>query len=355
MLNIDQRENMWPTWANRAGQDSFCLSLATPFSPFHTCLIRVPLLSMTEFKNWTQAKIYPNLTEAWNAWCHQPIGSTHIQFETWCENRKIPRNDLGSQAVAIADLKLISTEPQEFGLLGSVPDNGLPSGVFSSPGSPFILDEQVQLTVGLQTQERHLILFSDVLVIAKSKTSSCLKLKKQMHLSEVWTGTCLSKVTEKKMSPENSFVIGWPITNYVVTFRHINEVKQNDYLKNVTLQIIVLDDDNCSSTTAINVSNVETAESVMKKTVLQLGLPGRTSEHHLWVVSGKDEPAYPLIGHEYLFSITLSCLQDSADQQQRISLLGDGTEASFLAQLLKEKQCQFVLKPRLQAPLHLRR
>lgn len=22
----------------------------------------------------------------------------------------------------------------------------------------------------------------------------------------------------------------------------------------------------------------------------------RTSEHHLWVVSGKDEPAYPLIG-----------------------------------------------------------
>lgn len=42
-----------------------------------------------------------------------------------------------------------------------------------------------------------------------------------MHLSEVWTGTCLSEVTEKKMSPENSFVIGWPITNYVVTFRYL--------------------------------------------------------------------------------------------------------------------------------------
>ncbi|RMC20338.1 hypothetical protein DUI87_01187 [Hirundo rustica rustica] len=270
-------------------------------------------------------------------------------------------------------------------------DNGLPSGVFSSPGSTFILDERVQLTVGLQTQERHLILFSDMLVISKSKSSSSLKLKKQVHLSEVWTGTCLSKVTEKKMSPENLFVIGWPITNYVVTFSsadvkerwlsallwHTNEVKQNDYLKNLTLQIIVLDDDNCSSTTvgedearkpykydcldsenvksvseielkalpraaawqlrarphipynkphllkpnfrdlsstfihtvlestaeklflqttAVNVSSVETAESVMKKTLLQLGLPqGRTSEHHLCVVSGKDEPAYPLI------------------------------------------------------------
>ncbi|XP_039578534.1 rho GTPase-activating protein 20-like [Passer montanus] len=261
---------------------------------------------------------------------------------------------------------------RETTLSSSHSDNGLPSGVFSSPGSTFILDERVQLTVGLQTQERHLILLSDVLVITKSKSSSSLKLKKQVHLSEVWTGTCLSEVTEKKMSPENSFVIGWPITNYVVTFssadvkerwlsallQHINKVKQNEYLKNLTLQIVVLDDDNCSSTAEVNVSNVETAESVMKKTLLQLELPGRTSEHHLWVVSGKDEPAYPLIGHEHPFSIALSCLRDSADHQQRTNnntLLPDGTEASFLAQLPKEKQCLFVLKPRLQAPMQLRR
>ncbi|KAJ7411892.1 hypothetical protein BTVI_48255 [Pitangus sulphuratus] len=198
---------------------------------------------------------------------------------------------------------------RETTLSSSHSDTGLASGLFSSSGSTFILDERVQLTVGLQTQERHLILFSDVVVIAKSKSSSSLKLKKQVHLSEVWTGTCLSEVTEKKMSPENSFVIGWPTINYVVTFSsaavkerwlsallwHISEVKRNEYLKNLTLQIFVLDDDNCSSTTTVNVSNVETAESVMKKTLLQLGHPDRTSEHHLWVVSGKDEPAYPLI------------------------------------------------------------
>ncbi|XP_074771509.1 rho GTPase-activating protein 20-like isoform X1 [Athene noctua] len=261
---------------------------------------------------------------------------------------------------------------RETTLSSSHSDNGLPSGLFSSPGSTFILDERVQLTVGLQTQERHLILFSDVLVIAKSKSSSSLKLKKQVHLSEVWTGTCLSEVTEKKMGPENSFVIGWPTTNYVVTFSsadvkerwlsallwHINEVKQNEYLKNLTLQIFVLGADNCSSTAAVSVSNVETAESVMKKALLQLGLPGRTSEHHLWVISGKDDPAYPLIGHEHPFSIALNCLRDSADQQQGTNnntLLADGTEASFLHQLPKEKQCQFVLKPRLQAPMQLRR
>ncbi|XP_009632823.1 rho GTPase-activating protein 20 [Egretta garzetta] len=261
---------------------------------------------------------------------------------------------------------------RETTLSSSHSENGLPSGLFSSPGSTFILDERVQLTVGLQTQERHLILFSDVLVIAKSKSSSSLKLKKQVHLSEVWTGTCLSEVTEKKMGPENSFVIGWPTINYVVTFSsadvkerwlsallwHISEVKQNEYLKNLTLQICVLDADNCSSTTAVNVSNVETAESVMKKTLLQLGLPDKTSEHHLWVISGKDDPAYPLIGHEHPFSIALNCLRDSADQQQGTNnntLLADGTETSFLDQLPKEKQCQFVLKPRLQAPVQLRR
>uniref|UniRef100_A0A8D0HPR4 ARHGAP20 PH domain-containing protein n=1 Tax=Sphenodon punctatus TaxID=8508 RepID=A0A8D0HPR4_SPHPU len=90
---------------------------------------------------------------------------------------------------------------REIILSSSHPDNGLPTGVFGSPNSVFILDERVQLTVGLQTQERHLFLFSDMLIIAKSKSSSSLKLKKQVRLSEVWTGSCLSEVSEKKLSP----------------------------------------------------------------------------------------------------------------------------------------------------------
>ncbi|XP_040428434.1 rho GTPase-activating protein 20-like isoform X2 [Cygnus olor] len=96
----------------------------------------------------------------------------------------------------------------------------------------------------------------------------------------------------------------------------------------------------------------------MRKTLLQIGLPGRTNDHHLWVISGKDEPAYPLIGHEHPFSIALYCLRDSVDQQQGTNnntLLADGSETSFLEQLPKEKQCQFVLKPRLQVPLQLKR
>lgn len=63
-------------------------------------------------------------------------------------------------------------------------------------------------------------------------------------------------------------------------------------------------------------------------------------------------------GHEHPFSIAVSSLRDSADQQQGTNdntLPADGTETSFLDQLPKEKQCQFVLKPRLQAPVQLRR
>lgn len=63
-------------------------------------------------------------------------------------------------------------------------------------------------------------------------------------------------------------------------------------------------------------------------------------------------------GHEHPFSIALNCLRDSVDQQQGTNnntLLADGSEASFLEQLPKEKQCQFVLKPRLQVPLQLKR
>ncbi|KYO38343.1 rho GTPase-activating protein 20 [Alligator mississippiensis] len=261
---------------------------------------------------------------------------------------------------------------REITVSSSHPDNGLPTGPFSSPNSVFILDERVQLTVGLQTQERHLFLFNDMLIIAKSKSSSSLKLKKQVRLSEVWTGTCLSEVTEKKLSPEHSFVIGWPTTNCVITFSssevkerwlttllwQINETKQNEYLKALSLQILVLDIENCSSTATVNVSNTEIADNVIKKTVHQLGLPGRPSDYHLWVISGKDDPAYPLIGHEHPFSIVLSSLQDTVDQHQGTNnntLLADGTEASLLDQLPKDRQCQFILKPKPQAPTQLRR
>lgn len=69
LRNIDQLTNMWITWANQTGQESICLSLATPSDPFCTCLIGVPLASMEEFGPWTKTMMHKNLNEAWSSWC----------------------------------------------------------------------------------------------------------------------------------------------------------------------------------------------------------------------------------------------------------------------------------------------
>lgn len=54
---------------------------------------------------------------------------------------------------------------------------------------------------------------------------------------------------------------------FSLTFRHINEIKQNEYLKNLTLQIVVLDDDNCSS--------VSKAKNLLIRSRLHRGLWSR--------------------------------------------------------------------------------
>ncbi|XP_070615713.1 rho GTPase-activating protein 20-like [Erythrolamprus reginae] len=261
---------------------------------------------------------------------------------------------------------------REIILSSSHGDNGLPAGAFSNPDSNFILDERVQLSLGLQTQERHLFLFSNMLIVAKSKSSSSLKLKKKVHLSEIWTGSCLSEVSEKKMSPDTSFVIGWPTVNYVVTFSssevkerwlstllwHIYEMKQTEYTKSLPMQILVMDREKSSSNTALSISNMETADNIIKKATEQLGVPGRPSDYHLWVNSGRDNPAYPLIGHEHPFSIILGCHRGSMDQMRGPSnglLLPEKYETSLLDQLPSSRRCQFILKPKPQAPVQLRR
>ena len=46
----------------------------------------------------------------------------------------------------------------------------------------FLMDTQVKYTIGLQSQERNLFLFNDLLLIAKERSSSHFKLKDQVIL-----------------------------------------------------------------------------------------------------------------------------------------------------------------------------
>ncbi|KAL4630821.1 rho GTPase-activating protein 20-like [Arapaima gigas] len=232
---------------------------------------------------------------------------------------------------------------------------------FLSRGTVLIMDDHAHLTTGLQTQERHLFLFSDTLVVAKAKSSSSLKLKQQVRLCEVWLSSCVREVAERKLSSSNSFVIGWPTTNCVVTLSsseakekwlsalqwHIHKLRQEEHPNKIAIRITLLAAGDATSTTTVQVSNTDTAEMVVKAAAEKLGLSGRPTDRRLWVFSGKEEPPYPLIGHERPFSIAMNCLRDSVDQPHLANnniLAADGT--LDLDQLPKEQQVQFILKLR---------
>ncbi|XP_059712044.1 uncharacterized protein LOC132332100 [Haemorhous mexicanus] len=124
--NTDQRTNMWVTWANQTGQESICLSLATPSDPFCTCLIGVPLDSMEEFGPWTKATVHKNLNDAWLRWC--TVQRWNIQggptSANWCDTFGTSVNPLGAEAFTIAQgLDITGTEPQELDIPGSMPGN----------------------------------------------------------------------------------------------------------------------------------------------------------------------------------------------------------------------------------------
>ncbi|KAM4697213.1 rho GTPase-activating protein 20-like [Rhinophrynus dorsalis] len=268
---------------------------------------------------------------------------------------------------ALSKTKLSS---REITLFPEHSGNGLLLGAFCSPSSMFILKDRVQLTNGWQTQERLLFLFSDSLLIAKSKSSASLKLKKQVRLSEIWISSSLSEVSEKKLNADNSFVFGWPTTNYIVTFSssdikekwlstlcwHINEVKKDENPSKVPISVFYLDADEFMSSTTVIVSNMDAADKVIKMASQQLGIPGRPGDYHLWVMSGKEEPPYPLIGHEFPYSITMNSRRETLELPRGSNnniFVDQGSEAFSQEHLPRDRQCQFILKLRPQVPLHL--
>uniref|UniRef100_A0A914VRR5 ARHGAP20 PH domain-containing protein n=1 Tax=Plectus sambesii TaxID=2011161 RepID=A0A914VRR5_9BILA len=50
----------------------------------------------------------------------------------------------------------------------------------------YLKEGRVQLSTSLQTQERYLFLFNDLLLVAKEKGVNSYKLKEKIRLCEVW-------------------------------------------------------------------------------------------------------------------------------------------------------------------------
>nr|XP_006639405.1 PREDICTED: rho GTPase-activating protein 20 isoform X1 [Lepisosteus oculatus] len=234
---------------------------------------------------------------------------------------------------------------------------------FLSPARVFVMDGHVQLKTGLQTQERHLFLFNDILVIAKSKSTSHFKLKNRVRLSEMWMASCTEEVCEGSTSPERSFVMGWPTTNCVATFSsteqkekwlsfmmsRIKEEKEKDDPKTIPLKIFPKDIGNCAYSKTLAVGNTDSATEVIKMALQQFGITGCVKDYRLWVSSSKEDAPYPLIGHEYPFSIRMSHIREPMSQSPTAGGRGatsppDLQGALLLEQLPSEAPCHFILK-----------
>ncbi|XP_055492977.1 rho GTPase-activating protein 20 [Leucoraja erinacea] len=231
----------------------------------------------------------------------------------------------------------------------------------TGPHRTFLMEGHVQLKTGLQTQDRHLFLFNDVLVIAKSKSASYFKLKKHVKVSEVWTASYMDGVCEGSTKVEQSFVMGWPTTNCVATFSSteqmekwlsclrscIKEEKEKEHPKTIPLKIITRNVASCVYSKVLTVKNTDTANDVVAMTLQQFGITGNPKDYQLWVISGKEDTPYPLIGHEYPFSIKMRCIQGASGRTQGIkdSIYRDFQTPFVVEQLPVEMQCQFILKP----------
>ncbi|XP_016415862.1 uncharacterized protein LOC107746244 [Sinocyclocheilus rhinocerous] len=234
-----------------------------------------------------------------------------------------------------------------------------------SQNAVLLMEAHAHLSIGLQSRERLLLLFTDSLIIAKTK-SLYLKLKARVSLSDIWLASCVHCITDRKLASKNSFVIGWPTTNYVVTYSsseakerwlhalqwHTCRARQKVLPNAILLYVLLIcrPDDNSSATVAVAVDVSTTAENVVQYIIQQCKLLGEVSDYQLCVNYEKEEETYPLIGHELPFFILHHSLRSQQDHLhmpseplQEVFSSGQQTEAT-------PKTPHFTLKPRTHTP-----
>ncbi|XP_020565969.1 rho GTPase-activating protein 20 isoform X2 [Oryzias latipes] len=218
----------------------------------------------------------------------------------------------------------------------------------------FLLHGQAQLKTGMQTQDRHLFLFTDILVIAKAKSANHFKQKLQVCVCEMWTAGCMDEVCEGSTHPDRGFVMGWPTWNCAAMFSsaelkekwlsvlrsRIKEEKEKEEPKTIPLRVYGKGINTFAFTKTLPVSNSDSTNEVIRLALQQFGTIGNVKDFQLWVISKRDNTPYPLIGHEFPFSIHMSHVR-------RLEAQGGGRNGDPQAEQLQGyHQCQFVLKPR---------
>ncbi|KAI9554319.1 hypothetical protein GHT06_019591 [Daphnia sinensis] len=256
----------------------------------------------------------------------------------------------------------------------------------------FIMETSVQFINGLQSRDRHLFLFNDLLLIAKARSGGHFKLKDKVRISELWLSTAIEEVAEGSAgkSRDTSFVIGWPPSvNLVATFSSAalrdlwwNRLGQavkderDKEPKTTTIQITYHDAVQAIGyTKTLSVSPTETVRDVIKLALSHLEMSGTAdiNSFRLWLKTGgssaggaltstsidSDSSPYPLIGHELPFAIKMNCLREyigrsAVDNDNSIHMESNGNGLSMPVDMLDHcnniynadpaARCQFILR-----------
>ncbi|XP_018397234.1 PREDICTED: rho GTPase-activating protein 20-like [Cyphomyrmex costatus] len=218
----------------------------------------------------------------------------------------------------------------------------------------FLLETPVQFTTGVQSQERHLFLFTDLLLIAKARSSGNFKLKQIVKMSELWlTVGHIEDVAETNKSAETSFVIGWPTTNVVATFMtavtrdlwwgRLSDLVQKESMKEppeTNIQIVYHDNDTHTDYfKTIKVRSDMIAHDCVKEAMPLWDLQGL---FQLWAQTFLDESPYPLLGHERPFAIKMSRLRHMLSTDEGFDLVHINNSGVDL--------CHFILRPVMKTP-----
>jgi len=214
----------------------------------------------------------------------------------------------------------------------------------------FLMDTQVKYTIGLQSQERNLFLFNDLLLIAKERSTAHYKLKDQVPLSDVWLSNCISDVSEVTLDPTTSFVIGWPISNAVITF---SSPAQRELWWVKLTELISVERSHSPAGASINITYFDNATNFehLKSIYVSIGDSSRDciqkaldileisdspnpnpAEFQLWVKTKLEDSPYPLIGHEVPLVIKLHWMRQTFNNknQKTYDEYRQGCRCSFI-------------------------
>eukprot|EP00795_Rhopilema_esculentum_P017584 gene17584-9219_t len=207
----------------------------------------------------------------------------------------------------------------------------------------FIREGAVCLSTGVSSLNRYMFLFSDLLLIAKPKSGASFKLKLRLPVSELWLQSAIDGVCESTVAPNKSFVVGWPTVSYVATFRTIEEQRAIEGGRTVPIRIIFRDTiQKNSAPLSLPVSNEDDVKSVVNMALQGFGIAGSdVNDFQLWVVSGKENAAYPLMGHEIPFCIKMNHIRQASCNVD--SPVTERTEFDP-EQVHSRSKCEFILK-----------